>query len=121
MNFSLKKPALYGVHTSYLLGANRAYYWGMVAAGPCAELQELKRKYESALRAWGQYHFPPHNEPAGTRARRSEQLQRQQRALDARNEANDRVFDHKRICPLCTGKAETGQKRDAPWVNMRAI
>ena len=30
---------------------DRAYYRGMVAADPCAELQELKRQYESALRA----------------------------------------------------------------------
>jgi hypothetical protein len=84
---------------------SRAYYRGMVAADPCAKWQELKRKYESALRAWGQYQFPIHTEAVGTRAWRSEQLQLMQKALDARNEANDRVLDHKRICPLCTGKA----------------
>ena len=93
------------MHTSCLLCVVRAYHRGMVAAGPCAELQQLKRKYESALRAWAQYQFPLHNEPVGTRAWRSEQLQLKQREVDARNAANDRVLEHKRICPLCTGKA----------------
>src|ERR1700722_7019201 len=82
-------------------GLNRAYYRDMVAADPCAELQQLKRQYESALRVWGQYEFPLHNEPVATRAQRFEQLQLKQRALDARNAAHDRVLDHKRICPLC--------------------
>ena len=80
---------------------NRAYYRGMA----CAELQELKRQYESALRVWGQYEFPLHNEPAATRARRFEQLQLKQRALNARNAAHDRVLDHKRICLLCEGRS----------------
>jgi hypothetical protein len=82
----------------------REYYRGMVAAGPCAELQQLKQQYESALRAWGSYEFPLHNEPVGTRPWRSEQLQLKQRALDARNAAKDRVLDHKRICSLCAAK-----------------
>jgi hypothetical protein len=91
---------------AHLLSAlcSRAYYRGMATVGPCAELLELKRQYEYALRAWGQYQFPRHNEQVGTRAWRSEQLQLKQRALDARNAANDCVLDHKRICPLCTGK-----------------
>jgi len=96
--------ALYGMHASVRSVLNRAYYRGMVAADPCAELQELKRRYESALRVWGQYEFPPHNEPIGMRARRSEQLRLKQRALNARNAANDRVLAHKRICPLCAYK-----------------
>jgi len=91
--------ALYGMHASVRSVLNRAYYRGMVAADPCAELQELKRRYESALRVWGQYEFPLHNELAGARAPRSEQLKR--RALDARNAANGRVLAHNRICPLC--------------------
>jgi DNA repair exonuclease SbcCD ATPase subunit len=73
----------------------------MVAADPCAELQELRRQYESALRAWAQYPFPLHNAPVGTRAWRSEQLQLEQRALEARNAAHHRVLDHKLVCPLC--------------------
>jgi len=100
-----KSPALYGVHTSCLLCAAAHIIRGMATIGPCAELLSLKRQYESALRAWAQYQFPLHNEPVGTRAWRSEQLQLKQRALDARNAANDCVLDHKRICPLCTSKA----------------
>jgi hypothetical protein len=82
---------------------NRAYHLGMVAADPCAELQQLKRQYESAVRVWGQHEFLVHNDAVATRARRFEQLQLKQRALDARNAANDRVLDHKRTCPLCVG------------------
>jgi hypothetical protein len=78
---------------------------GKGSACACSELQELKRQYESALRAWGQHEFPLHNEPVATRARRSEVLHRKQAALDARNAANDSLLDHKRICPLCAGKA----------------
>jgi hypothetical protein len=76
----------------------------MVVAGFCPALQQLKGQYESALRAWAQYQFPTHNEPAGTPAWRSEQLQLKQEALNARNAANDRVREHKRICPLCAAK-----------------
>jgi hypothetical protein len=77
----------------------------MIAADLCAELQELKRQYESALRIWAQHEFPPHNEPKGTRAQRLEHLRLRQRALEERNAANDHVLDHKRICPLCIDKA----------------
>jgi hypothetical protein len=77
----------------------------MAAAYPCSELQELKRQYESALRVWAQYEFPLHNEPVGTRTQRSEHLLLKQRALEERNAANDHVLNHKRICPLCIGKA----------------
>ena len=51
--------------------SKREYYRGMVAADPCAQLQQLKRQYESALRAWAQYQFPLHNEPVGTPTWRS--------------------------------------------------
>jgi hypothetical protein len=101
--------ALYGMHASVRSVLNRAYYRGMVAADPCTELQELKRRYESALRVWGQYEFPLHNELVGTRARRSEQLELKRRALDARNAANGRVLAHKRICPLCADERHRGQ------------
>jgi hypothetical protein len=70
--------------TPYVRSALNRAYSGMVAADPCAELLELRLQYESALRVWGQYEFSLHNEPVGTRARRSEQLQLKQRALDAR-------------------------------------
>jgi hypothetical protein len=76
----------------------RAYYRGMVAAKPCAELQQLKQKYEFALRAWGQYQFPLHNEPQAWRS------EHKQKALDARNAANERVLDHKLTCPLCAAR-----------------
>jgi hypothetical protein len=76
----------------------------MVAADTCAELQQLKQQYETALRIWGEYQFPVHNEPVRTQAWRSEQLQLKQRALEARNAANERVLDHKLTCPLCAVK-----------------
>jgi hypothetical protein len=84
----------------------------MIAANLCAELQELKRQYESALRIWAQYEFPLHNEPVGTRAQRLEHLRLTQRALGGRNAANDHVLDHKRICPLYAGQdgLRTSQK-----------
>jgi len=78
---------------------------GAVSSCACAELQDLKRQYESALRAWGQHEFPLHNGPVETRARRLQRLQMKQRALEERNAANDTLLDHKRICPLCAGKA----------------
>jgi hypothetical protein len=70
----------------------------MVAADPCAELQQLKQQYESALRTWVQYQFPLHKEGL---AWRLEQLQLKQKALAAKNAANDRLLYHKRTCPLC--------------------
>jgi hypothetical protein len=73
----------------------------MVAADRCAELQQLKQQYEFALRIWGEYQFPVHNEPVGTQARRPEQFQLKQKALDERNAANDRVLAHKLACPVC--------------------
>jgi hypothetical protein len=79
----------------------RDYYRGMIAADTCAELQQLKQQYEFALRVWGENQFPIHNEPVGTKAWRSEQLQLKQKALDARNATNDRVLVHKLTCPLC--------------------
>jgi hypothetical protein len=100
-----EKPWRYMACTPSVHSALIRVYRGMVAADLCAELQQLKRQYESALRVWGQYEFPLHNELVGTRARLIEQLQLKQRALDARNAANGRVLDHKRICPLCAGKA----------------
>jgi hypothetical protein len=77
----------------------------MAVAGPCAELQELKRQYESALRVWAQYEFQVHNEPERTRAQRLEYLRFKQKALEERNAANNHVLDHKRICPLCIDEA----------------
>lgn len=80
---------------------NSECYRSKASARACVELQELKRQYESALRAWGQREFPLHNEPVATRARRLERLQLKQTALDTRNAANDSVLDHKRNCLLC--------------------
>jgi hypothetical protein len=78
----------------------------MGAADTCGELQQLKQQYEFALRIWGEYQFPVNNEPVGTQAWRSEQLRLhlKQKALDARNAANERVLDHKLTCPLCAAK-----------------
>jgi hypothetical protein len=72
-----------------------------VSGCACPELEALKRQYEFALRIWGEYEFPFHNEPIATRARRSVRLQLKQNALVARNEANDSLLDHKLVCLLC--------------------
>jgi hypothetical protein len=82
----------------------------MAAADRCAELQQLKQEYEAALRIWGEYQFPVHNQPVGTQAWRSEQLQLKlkQKALDERNAASDRVLAHKLTCPLCAAKGNVG-------------
>jgi hypothetical protein len=82
----------------------REYYRGMVAVDTCGELQQLKQQYEFALRVWGSYEFPLHNEPVGKLARPFEQIELKQRALDARNAANDSVLEHKLTCPLCAAK-----------------
>jgi hypothetical protein len=76
----------------------------MVGAGPCAKLQQLKQQYESALRIWGEYQFPVHNEPVGTQAWRFEQLQLKQKALEERNATNERMCRHEQNCPLCAAK-----------------
>jgi hypothetical protein len=68
---------------------------------PCVELQKLKQQYETALRIWGQFEFPLHNEPLGSPARQAEQLQLKQRALNARNEANERLLAHREKCRIC--------------------
>jgi hypothetical protein len=73
----------------------------MVAADPCAELQQLEQQYESALRTWVRYQFPLHKEGP---AWRFGQLQLKQKALAAKNAANDRLLDHKLNCPLCAAK-----------------
>jgi hypothetical protein len=85
---------------------NREYYRSMGAADTCGELQQLRQQYEFALRVWGEYQFPVYNEPVGTQAWRSEalRLQLKQKATDARDEAKERVLDHKLTCPLCVAK-----------------
>jgi hypothetical protein len=99
---SAKNPGAIWRVISCPLSAESRLLSGMTAADRCPELQELKRQYESALRAWGSYEFPLHNEPVGTRARRFEHLRLKQEALGERNAANDHVLDHKRICQLCS-------------------
>jgi hypothetical protein len=66
-------------------------------------LQQLKQQYEFALRVWGEYEFPIHNEPVGTQGWRSEalRLQLKQMALDATNAARECLFNHKLTCPTC--------------------
>jgi hypothetical protein len=102
---SAKNPGAIWRAISCPLSAESRLLWGMIAADPCPELQELKRQYESALRVWAQYEFSLHNEPVRTRAQRLEHLRLRQRALEERNAANYRVFDHKRFCLLCAVKA----------------
>jgi hypothetical protein len=87
----------------YRCVVKREYYRGMCAADTCGQLQQLRQQYEFALRAWGEYQFPVHNEPVGTLEWQSEELRLQlkQKATDARNAANERVLDHKLNCPAC--------------------
>jgi hypothetical protein len=68
---------------------------------PCAEFQELKRQYESALRLWGQYEFPLHNQPLVARAWQATQLRLKQKAVEARNKASERLLAHKEKCRVC--------------------
>jgi hypothetical protein len=68
---------------------------------PCVELQRLKQQYQTALRIWGQFEFPLHNELLGSSARQAEQLQLKQRALNARNEASERLVGHSEKCRIC--------------------
>jgi hypothetical protein len=78
----------------------------MPAADTCGELQQLKHQYETALRIWGEYEFPVPNAPVGTPAWQPEQLRvvLKQKALDARNAANERLVNHTLTCPLCAAK-----------------
>ena len=68
---------------------------------PCVELQRLKEQYQTALRLWGQFEFPLHNEPVGSPARKAEQLELKQRALNARNEASEQLLTHRDKCRIC--------------------
>jgi hypothetical protein len=68
---------------------------------PCVELQRLKQQYQTALRIWGQFEFPLHNEPVGPPARQAEQLELKLRALSARNEASERLLAHRETCRIC--------------------
>jgi hypothetical protein len=73
----------------------------LAPAFPCVELQRLKQRYETALRIWGQFEFPLHNEPVGPPARQAERLQLKQNACKARNEASERLLAHKEKCRIC--------------------
>jgi hypothetical protein len=68
---------------------------------PCVELQRLKQQYENALRIWGQFEFPLHNEPVGPAAGQAERFQLKQRALNARNDASARLLAHREKCQIC--------------------
>jgi hypothetical protein len=68
---------------------------------PCVELQRLKQQYQTALRLWGQFEFPLHKEPVGSPARQAEQLELKQKALNARNEASERLIAHRDKCRIC--------------------
>jgi hypothetical protein len=76
---------------------------------PCVELQRLKRQYQTALRIWGQFEFPLHNEPVGPPAQRGEQRELKQRALNARNEASERLLAHGEKCRICKMEVRLGQ------------
>jgi hypothetical protein len=68
---------------------------------PCVELQKLKQQYQTALRIWGQFEFPIHNEQVGPPTRQAERLQLKERALKARNEASERLLAHREHCRIC--------------------
>jgi hypothetical protein len=73
---------------------------------PCAELRDLKRRYASALRKWGLLEFPLHNEPLGSRAEQLDRLHLKLRAMEARNEAGERVLAHQEKCRVCKIEVE---------------
>jgi hypothetical protein len=77
----------------------------MGAADTCGELQHLKQNYEFGLRVWGEYQFPVY-EPVGTLRWQPEQLRLmlKQKALDARDAANECLSNHRVTCPLCVAK-----------------
>jgi hypothetical protein len=81
----------------------REYHLGMGAADTCGELLQLKQQYEFALRVWGEFQFPVYSEPVGTPGWLSEKLRLElkQKATDARNATNERLFSHMRTCPAC--------------------
>ena len=68
---------------------------------PCEELQKLKQQYQTAVRIWGQFEFPLHNEPVGPAARQAERLQLKQKAWKARNEVSERLLAHREKCRIC--------------------
>jgi hypothetical protein len=72
---------------------------------PCVEVQRVKQQYENALRIWGQFEFPLHNEPVGP----AERLQLKQGALNARNEACERLLAHRAKCRICMIDAKLAQ------------
>jgi hypothetical protein len=78
----------------------------LAPAFPCVELQRLKQKYDTALRIWGRFEFPLHNEPVGPAARQAERLQLKQKALKARNEASERLLAHREKCRICVIEAK---------------
>jgi hypothetical protein len=82
------------------------FEYAMSILFPCAELRNLKRRYESALRMWGQLEFPVHNEPVGSRAQQLDRLHLKLRALEARNDAAERVLAHQEKCRLCKIEVE---------------
>jgi hypothetical protein len=82
------------------------FNYAMSLLFPCAELRDLKRRYESALRIWGEFEFPLHNEPVGSRAQQLDRLHLKLRALEARNEAGERVLVHQEKCRVCKIEVE---------------
>jgi hypothetical protein len=50
---------------------------------------------------WGQLEFPLHNEPVGSRAQQLDRLYLKLRAMEARNEAGERVLAHQENCRVC--------------------
>jgi hypothetical protein len=73
----------------------------LAPACPCVELQRLKQQYETALRIWGEFEFPLHNEPVGPSEWQADRLQLKQKAWKAKNEASERLLAHREKCRIC--------------------
>jgi hypothetical protein len=70
---------------------------------PCLQLLQFKQQYDSALRAWGRYAFPLHDQTLEARSTQVP-LHLMLEASEKRNAASERLLDHQRNCLLCKSK-----------------
>jgi hypothetical protein len=73
-----------------------ASLWAM----ECVEHIQLRQHYQAALRRCEQAVLVRSGEPNSTTARLAAEIM--QKALEERNEAGNRMFLHRRTCPVCT-------------------
>jgi hypothetical protein len=68
----------------------------------CHEYIRLRLQYEAALRDWGHVLLSPVTVPTGATARLAADLK--EKAFEERNTAYDRLWLHKKNCPVCKSK-----------------